>query len=149
MTKANAAQETANNAVTKANAAQETANNAMPKSGGTFTGGISATLTGTLISSDDRLTSVNVPHVCKQLRYFIAKTNMTGGPPADAKIIHLSWDGTSGDDDWDSQIAISNSGNQLYFRTKNASNVSQWLSWEIVMKKSQFSVRGSTLNISI
>ena len=40
VTKANTAQSTADTAVTKANAAQNTANNAMPKSGGNFTGAI-------------------------------------------------------------------------------------------------------------
>ena len=144
--KAEAAQTTADSAVTKANAAQSTADNAMPKSGGTFTGEIKAMVKGSLIGPlelvEGRVNDLDVPHVPGELRNFAGKQGAVGGPPTDANVIHLAWDN---DGKWDSQIAVSNSGNQLYFRSKNPNNNSEWLPWETVMPKSGGNFTGNVV----
>lgn len=132
-----------------ASAAQNTANNAMPKSGGTFTGGINATITGNLISPYEREKSANtIPFVSKQLIHFLATSSMTEGkPPTDAVVLHMNWD-KSPEHPFAVQLAVSVDSSDIYFRRNNA-DIGEWESWETAMKKSQFYVSGSTLNISI
>lgn len=61
------------------------------------------------------------------MEMFIASSSMTTGKPsADAKILQMNWDNTSG---WDSQLAMINSG---MLQHRNMSN-GKWQDWKILL----------------
>ena len=75
-------------------------------------------------SSSDRIGSIEA---------FVASSKMTTGKPsADAKILQMNWDNTSG---WDSQLAMINSGTLQH---RNMSN-GTWQSWKTVLDSSNYS----------
>ena len=75
-------------------------------------------------SSSDRVGSIEA---------FVASSKMTTGKPsADAKILQMNWDNTSG---WDSQLAMINSGTLQH---RNMSN-GKWQNWKTVLDSSNYS----------
>ncbi len=75
-------------------------------------------------SSSDRVGSIEA---------FVASSSMTTGKPsADAKILQMNWDNTSG---WDSQLAMINSGTLQH---RNMSN-GKWQNWKTVLDSSNYS----------
>lgn len=74
-------------------------------------------------SSSDRIGSIEA---------FVASSSMTTGKPsADAKILQMNWDNTSG---WDSQLAMINSGTLQH---RNMSN-GKWQDWKTVLDSSNY-----------
>ena len=65
------------------------------------------------------------------LEHFLASSAMTTGkPPADGHIIHLNWDNTG---NWDSQLAVSDTGGRIFARSKGGS--STWGQWQEMRKQ--------------
>lgn len=74
-------------------------------------------------SSSDRVGSIEA---------FVASSSMTTGKPsADAKILQMNWDNTSG---WDSQLAMLNSGTLQH---RNMSS-GKWQDWKTVLDSSNY-----------
>ena len=75
-----------------------------------------------------RPSSANTRYGDGLLRYYLATSSMTTGkPPSDAAILHFGWDNTGG---YDSQVALSTTGNKMYYRTMQGG--STWNSWKTV-----------------
>lgn len=75
-------------------------------------------------SSSDRVGSIEA---------FVASSSMTTGKPsADAKILQMNWDNTSG---WDSQLAMINNGTLQH---RNMSS-GKWQNWKTVLDSSNYS----------
>lgn len=75
-------------------------------------------------SSSDRVGSIEA---------FVASSKMTTGKPsADAKILQMNWDNTSG---WDSQLAMINNGTLQH---RNMSS-GKWQNWKTVLDSSNYS----------
>lgn len=75
-------------------------------------------------SSSDRVGSIEA---------FVASSSMTTGKPsADAKILQMNWDNTTG---WDSQLAMINSGTLQH---RNMSS-GKWQDWKTVLDSSNYS----------
>lgn len=75
-------------------------------------------------SSSDRVGSIEA---------FVASSSMTTGKPsADAKILQMNWDNTSG---WDSQLAMLNNGTLQHRRMSSGT----WQSWKTVLDSSNYS----------
>lgn len=75
-------------------------------------------------SSSDRVGSIEA---------FVASSKMTTGKPsADAKILQMNWDNTSG---WDSQLAMLNDGTLQHRSMSNGT----WKNWKTVLDSSNYS----------
>ena len=87
-------------------------------------------------SSSDRVGSIEA---------FVASSKMTTGKPmADAKILQMNWDNTSG---WDSQLAMINSGTLQH---RNMSN-GKWKPWKTILDSSNYTdyVTGTVLTATL
>lgn len=89
-----------------------------------------------LVCEEKRPTSANKASSSDRvgmMEMFIASSSMTTGKPsADAKILQMNWDNTSG---WDSQLAMINSGTLQH---RNMSN-GKWQNWKTVLDSSNYS----------
>lgn len=89
-----------------------------------------------LVCEEKRPTSANKASSSDRvgmMEMFIASSSMTTGKPsADAKILQMNWDNTSG---WDSQLAMINSGTSQH---RNMSN-GKWQNWKTVLDSSNYS----------
>lgn len=83
-----------------------------------------------LVCAETRPTSANKASSSDRvgmMEMFIASSSMTTGKPtADAKILQMNWDNTSG---WDSQLAMTNDG---LLQHRNMSN-GTWKDWKTVL----------------
>lgn len=86
-----------------------------------------------LVCTEKRPTSANKASSSDRagmMEMFLASSSMTTGKPsADAKILQMNWDNTSG---WDSQLAMINSGTLQH---RNMSN-GKWQDWKTVLDSS-------------
>lgn len=86
-----------------------------------------------LVCTEKRPTSANKESSLDRvgmMEMFLASSSMTTGKPsADAKILQMNWDNTSG---WDSQLAMINSGTLQH---RNMSN-GKWQDWKTVLDSS-------------
>lgn len=89
-----------------------------------------------LVCTEKRPTSANKASSSDRagmMEMFLASSSMTTGKPsADAKILQMNWDNTSG---WDSQLAMINSGTLQH---RNMSN-GKWQNWKTVLDSSNYS----------
>ena len=77
------------------------------------------------------------------LRIFNATSSTTANKcPSDASILHLAWDNSEG---WDTQLALSTGGNNIYFRGQNSGT---WSTWRTVLHNGNSSVSGNTITIN-
>lgn len=90
----------------------------------TATTATNANALNNLYTVSTRPTSANTCYADGKLRVYLATSKMTTGkPPSDAQILHLAWDNGK----YDSQIAVSTSGNKLFWRSQlNSDNWGAW-----------------------
>ena len=90
-----------------------------------------------------RVTDLNQQFGDGALRIFNATSSTTANKcPTDASILHLAWDNNGG---FDSQLAIGNTGNNIYFRGQTGGT---WNPWRTVLHDGNSSISGSTITIN-
>ena len=90
-----------------------------------------------------RVTDLNQQFGDGALRIFNATSSTTANKcPTDASILHLAWDNNGG---FDSQLAIGNTGNNIYFRGQTDGT---WNPWRTVLHNGNSSISGSTITIN-
>lgn len=89
-----------------------------------------------LYHKDSRLTDINLAintNGAGAMFHFVATSaTTTGKPPADSNILQMNWDNGGG---YDSQLAISNNGTDMYFRSQAAGT---WRNWKTVLDSSNY-----------
>lgn len=92
---------------------------------------------------DSRVADLNQQFGDGSLRIFHATSSTTANKcPSDATVLHLAWDNNEG---WDSQLAVGQSQNKLYFRGQNNY---KWNPWQTVLHDGNSSISGNTIKIN-